>query len=177
MVVNITNSDEYQRFIRYCTCMNATYIFHDKTKCCLCFSSSNPTVALFSADWAEQCKQVLTVFEELSKHSEYKSLQFINVPAEDLSEISMKHQIEAVPTIIFFKNSTATDRIDGINIAALSTKCKALAGVHESSKEQLNERLKKLTNKANLMIFMKGDRNTPRCGFSKQLIAILNDTG
>lgn len=27
------------------------------------------------------------------------------------------------------------------------------------------------------MIFMKGDRNAPRCGFSRQLIQILNDTG
>jgi len=26
------------------------------------------------------------------------------------------------------------------------------------------------------MVFMKGDRNTPRCGFSKQLIGILNET-
>jgi Grx4 family monothiol glutaredoxin len=27
------------------------------------------------------------------------------------------------------------------------------------------------------MIFMKGDRNAPRCGFSKQLIQILNECG
>lgn len=27
------------------------------------------------------------------------------------------------------------------------------------------------------MIFMKGDRNTPRCGFSKELIRIINETG
>lgn len=27
------------------------------------------------------------------------------------------------------------------------------------------------------MIFMKGDRTAPRCGFSKQLIQIINETG
>ena len=37
-------------------------------------------------------------------------------------------------------------------------------------------RLKQLTNKAPLMIFMKGDRSAPRCGFSRQLMDILNET-
>ena len=31
-------------------------------------------------------------------------------------------------------------------------------------------------NQAELMIFMKGDRSTPRCGFSRQLVDILNET-
>ena len=37
-------------------------------------------------------------------------------------------------------------------------------------------RLKRLVNQAELMIFMKGDRSTPRCGFSRQLIDIVNET-
>ena len=31
-------------------------------------------------------------------------------------------------------------------------------------------------NQAELMIFMKGDRFTPKCGFSRQLIDIVNET-
>ena len=41
----------------------------------------------------------------------------------------------------------------------------------------LFNRLKELTNQSQVMLFMKGDRHTPRCGFSKQTVAILNDTG
>lgn len=37
-------------------------------------------------------------------------------------------------------------------------------------------RLKLLTNKANVMVFMKGDKQVARCGFSNQLIKILNET-
>lgn len=48
------------------------------------------TVALFSADWADQCQQILDVMNELSKNS---LLQFVNIPAEDLSEISIQHQV------------------------------------------------------------------------------------
>ena len=40
----------------------------------------------------------------------------------------------------------------------------------------LISRLKKLVNKSPLMIFVKGDRDVPRCGFSRQLIDILNAT-
>lgn len=38
----------------------------------------------------------------------------------------------------------------------------------------LEERLKALVNKADVMLFMKGDRFQPRCGFSKQAIQMLD---
>ncbi|XP_017105739.2 glutaredoxin 3 [Drosophila bipectinata] len=155
-VVTVENAEEYQKFI------NA-----DKT-----------TVALFEADWAEQCAQVKDVLGDLSKILGDK-LQFINLNAEKFPEISMKHQIEAVPTVIFFTKGSAVDRVDGVDIASISSKSKKLAESASSAAatgQTLEDRLKALINKAPLMIFMKGDRNAPRCGFSKQLIAIVNDT-
>lgn len=38
-------------------------------------------------------------------------------------------------------------------------------------------RLKLLINKADVMVFMKGNKQVARCGFSNQLIQILNQTG
>ncbi|XP_062535944.1 glutaredoxin 3 [Armigeres subalbatus] len=158
-VTNVTSVDQYNKLI----------------------SSSSVSVVLFSAEWAEQCKQILTVMSEMSKQPQFSGLQFLDVPAEDLSEVALKHQIDAVPTVIFFKaGGTAVDRIDGVNIAALTTMCRKLAGGtgdNVGSGGSLEDRLKALINRANVMIFMKGDRNTPRCGFSKQLIAIINETG
>ncbi|XP_068230193.1 glutaredoxin-3 [Palaemon carinicauda] len=43
-------------------------------------------------------------------------------------------------------------------------------------KRKLEDRLKELINTAPLMIFMKGDRSTPKCGFSRTLIGILDET-
>jgi glutaredoxin-related protein len=37
-------------------------------------------------------------------------------------------------------------------------------------------RLKSLINQSDCMVFMKGSRDAPRCGFSKQLMAILAET-
>lgn len=145
-------------------------------------SPDKVSVVLFSAEWAEQCTQILDVMTDLSKKPEYSAaIQFLNVPAEELSEVSLKHQIDAVPTVLFIRNGTAIDRIDGVDIASLSMKCKSFVDKNKSesggdSASSLNDRLKALINRAKVMIFMKGDRNTPRCGFSKQLIAIVNET-
>lgn len=131
-------------------------------------------VVLFSAVWAEECRQVEAALDSLSQKYGDK-IKFANALAEEISEVSLKHAIEAVPTIIFFKNGIATDRIDGVDIALLSAKCEGLApGV---GGEDINERLKKLINTAKVMIFMKGNRTAPRCGFSKTLIEIMNSTG
>lgn len=156
-VTNVTSVDQYNKLI----------------------GSSTITVVLFSAEWADQCKQILSVMSEMAKQATFSGLQFLDVPAEDLSEVALKHQIDAVPTVIFFKAGTAVDRIDGVDIAALTTKCRKLAGSgpEAPAAATLEDRLKALINRSNVMIFMKGDRNTPRCGFSKQLIAIINETG
>uniref|UniRef100_A0A336LI50 CSON010725 protein n=1 Tax=Culicoides sonorensis TaxID=179676 RepID=A0A336LI50_CULSO len=137
---------------------------------------SDPNVCcLFSADWAEQCGQIKDAMSTLSDQMPH--MKFVEVPAEELSDISLNHQVEAVPTVIFFQNGKAVDRIDGVDVASLTLKCKKMVGVVEDSKGKLEERLKALINKSKVMIFMKGDRNTPRCGFSKTLIGIMNDTG
>lgn len=45
-------------------------------------------------------------------------------------------------------------------------------------KEQsLDDRLKALINQSKVMLFMKGSMKEPRCGFSRQTIELLNETG
>lgn len=135
---------------------------------------------LYGAEWAEQCTQILAVMEQLAKQDEFKNVRFVNVAVEELPEIAQQHEIEAVPTVIFFQSNKAVHRIDGIDIADLTASAKKLAGISTSAEASasgtLEDRLKALINKAKVMVFMKGDRHTPRCGFSKQLIQILNET-
>lgn len=133
-------------------------------------------MVLFQAAWAEQCAQVWDVLTDLSKKAEYASaLQFISVQAEDLSEVSMQLKIEAVPTVVFIRGGKEIDRINGVNIAALSLKCQSfIGGGAEPAQVPLEQRLKTLINQAKVMIFMKGNRTAPRCGFSRTLIDIIN---
>lgn len=41
----------------------------------------------------------------------------------------------------------------------------------------LDDRLKQLTNRDPIMLFMKGTPDTPRCGFSKTIVALLKEKG
>uniref|UniRef100_A0A8U7N5G5 Glutaredoxin 3 n=1 Tax=Corvus moneduloides TaxID=1196302 RepID=A0A8U7N5G5_CORMO len=43
--------------------------------------------------------------------------------------------------------------------------------------QKLEDRLKSLINKAPVMLFMKGSKQVAKCGFSKQIIEIMNNTG
>jgi len=138
-------------------------------------ASGNIHVVLYGAEWAEQCNQILSVMEQLSKQDAYKPIKFLNVAVEEIPEVAQQHEIEAVPTVIIFQNNKAVHRIDGIDIADLTATVKKLAGATET-KGKLEDRLKALISKANVMVFMKGDRNSPKCGFSRTLIGILNET-
>lgn len=97
------------------------------------------------------------------------------------NQISVDFQVDSVPTVILFKNGKLVDRVDGADAAQISSKVKA----HSTSKTvpgdaaplKLEDRLKALINRHNVMLFMKGNRDQPRCGFSKTIIQILNGTG
>ena len=43
--------------------------------------------------------------------------------------------------------------------------------------EDINARLAKLVKSSKVVLFMKGDRGEPRCGFSRKVVEVLNDTG
>lgn len=131
----------------------------------------------FAADFAEQCKQVDDVLDALSKQSAFTNIKFYKCQAEDLSDVSLKYKIEAVPVVLLFKNSKQIDRIDGADVAKITAKVKQHCETSEGNEKDLKERLSSLINRHKVMLFMKGDRNGPRCGFSRQIIEILNNTG
>ncbi|XP_045449060.1 glutaredoxin-3 [Melitaea cinxia] len=145
--------------------------------------SPSLTVVHFSADWADQCGQVTDILKELLKLPEVQSSgsKFGVCDAENLSEISLKYKVDSVPTVILFKNGNQIDRIDGADAAQITSKVKSHSGFSDTNnitpKLSLEDRLKALINKHNVMVFMKGTRDAPRCGFSKTLIQILNGTG
>ncbi|XP_050303520.1 glutaredoxin 3 [Anthonomus grandis grandis] len=136
------------------------------------------SVIHFQADWADQCAQVNDVLDTLSKQTDYSDVKFFTCPAEELSEISLKYNIEAVPTVLLFRSGKKLDRVDGADAAKITEKVKEFKSNGGKGREDsLEDRLKALINKSKVMLFMKGDRNKPRCGFSRQIIEILQQAG
>lgn len=161
-------------------------------------SSNDLVVVHFYADWATQCGPMNDVLEELAKQVELKAVRFATCPAEDLPEVSLKYSISAVPTFLLLRGGSLLDRVDGANAAELTKKInlqlyingELIGGLdivkemNESGELQallpkkapLETRLKSLINQSTCMVFMKGSRDAPLCGFSKQLMAILAET-
>ncbi|XP_008939862.1 PREDICTED: glutaredoxin-3, partial [Merops nubicus] len=136
-------------------------------------------VVHFWAPWAPQCAQMNEVMAALAK--EHEQVTFVKLEAEAVPEVSEKYGISSVPTFLFFKNSQQVDRLDGAHAPELTRKVQR----HESStptpatpragpQEELSLRLKRLISAAPCMLFMKGSPKEPRCGFSRQLVEILN---
>merc|ERR1712130_886612 len=122
---------------------------------------------------------IKAVLEELEKDASLADVKFYQLQAENLAEISMKHEIVAVPTVLLFRQGKAIDRVDGGNAAELTKKGKAHAatklplGAAAAPKEDLETKLKRLINANKCMLFMKGHPNEPKCGFSRQTVALL----
>ncbi|KNC86831.1 hypothetical protein SARC_01024 [Sphaeroforma arctica JP610] len=137
------------------------------------------TCVHFWAPWAKASVYMNEVLETAAK--KYPHVTMIKIDAEELSEISEEYDITAVPTVVFLKNNKECDRLQTAVAADLvkllekhSTGVTASVPKGAVVEKDLNTRLGELVNKADVMLFMKGDRATPRCGFSRQTIEILN---
>jgi len=141
-------------------------------------------VAHFEASWAEECSAMNEVLQELAK--EFSLAVFVRADAEGIEDITRGHEIESVPTVLILRNGKELARVEGMNAAELNTKVQqhvtefvppissSAAQNPPIDSEDLNTKLKRLIDSAPCMLFMKGDPDTPKCGFSRQIIEILN---
>ncbi|XP_076241512.1 glutaredoxin 3 [Calliopsis andreniformis] len=145
--------------------------------------SQDLSVIHFYAPWADQCSQINDVLEEMNKLAEYKGVKFAKIEAEKVPDVSLKAGIVAVPTVVLARSGAIIDRVDGANPSAVTDKVKQHAANKDlrssvtdtcKVKDNLEDRLKKLINQAPCMLFMKGSPTSPRCGFSRTIVSILD---
>lgn len=147
----------------------------------------------FHTPWAAPCQTMNSVVKTLAQAN--SNVRFLSINADDHSEISELFEVSAVPYIILIRKATILQELSGADpkefIAALkqfsgdtvpsstagepSQAAPAPAEAKEPTAEELNERLKKLTAAAPVMLFMKGSPSSPQCGFSRQMVAILRE--
>ncbi|XP_056261934.1 glutaredoxin 3 [Pseudoliparis swirei] len=140
------------------------------------------TVVHFQAAWAPQCVQMNEVMAELAEQHAHTT--FVKLEAEAVPEVSERYEITSVPTFLFFKAGEKVDRMDGAHAPELTKKVQRLAvtaspvgGAEVAAAADLNRRLKALLGAAPCMLFMKGSSQEPRCGFSRQIVALLKEHG
>ncbi|KAF8562493.1 hypothetical protein P879_11788 [Paragonimus westermani] len=144
---------------------------------------SSPLVINFTASWAPQCKHVTDVLKTLSDDLTNSDVRFVNVDAEVVSELSKEMGISVVPTVIIMQDGAEVHRVCGAKIAELT---QLITGLHKgwsnavtkpsttNADTALNTRLSDLIKRSPIMLFMKGSASQPRCGFSRQMLELLN---
>lgn len=144
------------------------------------------------------------LFETLASTAISPQLSFYRVEAEVQSHLSATYGVTVVPSFVLLHGERIVDKIEGVDdVARLTQAVDALRnlsdpngggggggsllhqdnqkkeGVHqqpvESQEELLNKRLKHLTQSSQVMLFMKGSPDAPRCGFSRQAVELLNE--
>ena len=152
--------------------------------------ASTSCVINICAEWCEPCVQMNIVFAELA--SENGKLHFLQVDADSLPELCERFELESVPAFLFFHGGALVDTVLGADAPALASKAKQqnlTASIHadgsaptivseappasEPAKPPLEERLRALTHGSDVVVFMKGNPDAPRCGFSRQIVELL----
>ncbi|BGP56344.1 glutaredoxin [Rhodotorula sphaerocarpa] len=83
------------------------------------------SVLYFRADWAEPCKTMDGVTDELAKR--WPDVLFLSIEAEALPDISESFEVDAVPYFILLRGHTLLTRLSGAQPAALSAALKSHA--------------------------------------------------
>ena len=131
------------------------------------------------------------------------STSWVSIDAEELSDISETYNVTAVPFLVLSRNGQVLETVSGSSAVkvrnAIETHAAKSAGTGasektpaaataaegqagdvvpqdpEKQKEELFRRLGDLVKAAPVMLFMKGTPSEPKCGFSRQLVAILRE--
>jgi len=151
-------------------------------------------VVHLKSDMFPACQLVSRLLSQLSTMPKYSEVVFTEVNAEDVQSFCITYKIMQVPTVLYFRNSKLVDRIDAYKPNEISDKISLHAKAIDMDEQapvivnkttapdnntgtsiSLEEKLKGIINREKVMLFMKGNPTTPRCGFSRKVVQILND--
>ncbi len=90
-------------------------------------SAENPTLVDFWAEWCGPCKSMHPVFESLSKN--YPNVKFARVNVDNNQNISMRFNVQSIPTFIMFKAGLVVDQLMGaVGAPGIHMICKKHSG-------------------------------------------------
>jgi thioredoxin 1 len=76
--------------------------------------SSQPVLVDFWATWCGPCKMIAPTIEELAGDYEGKA-RIGKVDIDQNQEVAMQHSIQAIPTILLFKDGKVVNRFQGVS--------------------------------------------------------------
>ena len=141
----------------------------------------------FWAIWHEESKpggHMDGVFDALATKYANSPISFFKIEAENVSEVSEFLKVTVVPTFIALQNGRVIEKLEGVNPTELAKLAKKLneevdlshsiaTESQDQKQDNIDIKLKKIINVAPVMLFIKGSPSAPKCGFSRQIVEIL----
>ncbi|XP_058750458.1 thioredoxin-like protein CXXS1 [Vicia villosa] len=94
-------------------------------------NQNSPIVVHFTASWCMPSVAMISFFEELA--SDYPDFVFLSVDVDEVKEVATKNDIRAMPTFLFLKDGTASEKIVGANPEELKKRIDGLVQTTRAS--------------------------------------------
>jgi thioredoxin 1 len=75
--------------------------------------SDKPVVVDFWAEWCGPCKLIAPLLDEIAKEKA-DTVKIAKIDVDKNQSLSLKYNIRAIPSLLFFKNGQVRDQITGM---------------------------------------------------------------
>ncbi len=79
-------------------------------------SSNVPVLVDFYATWCGPCQMMAPILEQVGANMRDR-LQIVKIDTDKYPNLASKYQIEALPTLVLFKNGQPAEKIEGVHQA------------------------------------------------------------
>ena len=80
-------------------------------------SSNVPVLVDFYATWCGPCQMMSPILEEVGANMRDR-LQVVKIDTDKYPNLASKYQVEALPTLVLFKNGQPAEKIEGVHQAS-----------------------------------------------------------
>ncbi len=75
--------------------------------------SEMPVLVDFYADWCGPCQMMAPILEQVNLQLK-QQLRVVKINTEKYPQLASKHNIQALPTLVLFKQGQPVERIEGV---------------------------------------------------------------
>ncbi|MEA5512546.1 thioredoxin [Nodularia sp. UHCC 0506] len=76
-------------------------------------SSDVPVLVDFYADWCGPCQMMVPILEKVNAQLQ-NSLRIVKIDTEKYSALATQYEINALPTLVLFKQGQPVEKIEGV---------------------------------------------------------------